>query len=100
MNETPTPEKLDATRQRVGPQTRLIQCVSGGSLEYDASKVLNNPKYHDVGLYGFAPWPDLVTTLPPDPPRDDTQKNIQANLEKLRRVFRASPSPTGQPAAP
>lgn len=88
MNETPTPEKLDATRERVGAHARLIQCVSGGSLEYDAAKVLDNPKYRDVGLYGFAPWPDPVTTLPPDPPRDDTQKNIRANLEKLRRVFR------------
>jgi len=89
MNETPTPEKLDATRQRVGPHTQLIQCVSGGSTDYNASKVLDNPRYRDVGLYGFAPWPDPVTTLPPDPPRDDTQKNIRSNVEKLRRVFRA-----------
>jgi alpha-L-fucosidase len=90
MNETPTPEKLDATRQMVGPHARLIQCVSGGSTEYDASKVLENPKYREVGLYGFAPYPDLTTTLPPEPAQDPTQKNIRANIEKLRRVFRAS----------
>ena len=87
MNETPTPEKLDATRRSVGPHARLIQCVSGGSTEYDASKVLDNPKYKDVGLYGFAPWPDPKTTLPPDPPEDATQNNIQANIQKLRRVY-------------
>ncbi len=87
MNETPTPEKLDATRQMVGPTTRLIQCVSGGSTEYDASKVLDNPKYQEVGLYGFAPFPDVKSTLPPDPPQDATQTNIQANIEKLRRVY-------------
>ncbi len=96
MNETPTPEKLDATRQMVGPHARLIQCVSGGSTEYDASKVLDNPKYQEVGLYGFAPWPDPQTTLPPDPPQDATQKNIRANIEKLRRVFR----PAAAAAAP
>ncbi len=90
MNETPTPEKLDATRQMVGPHAKLIQCVSGGSAEYDASKVIDNPKYQEVGLYGFAPWPDPKTTMPPDPPQDATQKNIRANIEKLRRVFRPS----------
>jgi len=88
MNETPTPEKLDAVRQVVGPHAKLIQCVSGGSQAYDASRVLNNPKYRDVGLYGFAPWPDPKTTLPPEPPRDTTQKNIRANIEKLRKVYR------------
>jgi hypothetical protein len=87
MNETPTPEKLDAVRELVGPQAKLIQCVSGGSTEYDASRVLNNPKYRDVGLYGFAPWPDLTTTLPPERPHDASQKNIRANIEKLRKVF-------------
>jgi hypothetical protein len=88
MNETPTPEKLDAVRQLVGSHAKLIQCVSGGSHAYDASRVLDNPKYHDVGLYGFAPWPDAKTTLPPEPPQDATQKNIRANIEKLRRVYR------------
>jgi hypothetical protein len=89
MNETPTPDKLDATREKVGPRARLIQCVSGGSTEYDASKVLDNPKYRDVGLYGFAPWPDPATTLPPAVPADDTQRNIRSNIEKLRHVYRA-----------
>lgn len=97
MNETPTPEKLDATRQRVGPHAKLIQCVSGGSTEYDASKVLDNPKYKEVGLYGFAPWPDPKTTLPPDAPQDAVQKNIRANIEKLRRVY--LPTPAGAPQA-
>jgi hypothetical protein len=88
MNETPTPEKLHAARQLVGPHARLIQCVSGGSTEYDASKVLDNPKYKDVGLYGFAPWPDVKTTLPPEPPQDALQTSIRANIEKARRVYR------------
>jgi len=92
MNETPTPEKIEAVRQTVGPHTKLIQCVSGGSMNYDASKVLADPRYQDMGLYGFAPWPDPQTTLPPDPPQDSTQKNIQANIEKLRRVYRSPAS--------
>ncbi len=95
MNETPTPAKLDATQRMVGPHTKLIQCVSGGSTEYDASKVLDDPKYQDVGLYGFAPWPDPATTFPPDPPRDATQKNIRSNIEKLRKVYRSSASAAG-----
>jgi hypothetical protein len=75
----------------------ILQCVSGGSTEYDASKVLSNPKYKDVGLYGFAPWPDPKTTLPPDPPQDATQKNIRANLEKLRQVYLPSNSVANPP---
>lgn len=96
MNETPTPEKLDGTRQLVGAHAKLIQCVSGGSTEYDASKVLENPKYQDVGLYGFAPWPDLATTLPPEIPRDATQTNIRANIEKIRQVYLRAPSPSAR----
>ena len=92
MNETPTPEKLDATRDMVGSHARLIQCVSGGSAEYDASKVLEDPKYKAVGLYGFAPFPDPKTTLPPEAPQDPIQINIRANIEKLRRVYLASGS--------
>jgi hypothetical protein len=88
MNETPTPEKLDAAYKMVGPQTKLIQCVSGGDPAYDASKVLGDPKYRDVGLYGFAPQPDSKTTVPPDPPQDDRQKNIRSNIEKLRKFYR------------
>lgn len=98
MNETPTPEKLDATRQMVGGHARLIQCVSGGSTDYDAAKVLDDPKYREVGLYGFAPWPDPQTTLPPDPPQDATQKNIRANVEKLRQVFREAQPAQGSGA--
>ncbi len=37
---------------------------------------INNPKYKNVGLYGFAPWPDEATTLPPTNPQNDTMANI------------------------
>lgn len=78
---------LEVARQ-FGSHAKLIQCLSGGGLAYDTAEVLDNPKYRDVGLYGFAPWPDPKTTLPPDPPQDAGQKNIRSNIEKLRKAYR------------
>lgn len=88
MNETPDPERIEAVREMVGPHTRLIQCLSGGSIAYDAARVLAMPEYSEMGLYGFAPWPDPETTLPPENPEDATQVNIRKNIEALRAVYR------------
>jgi hypothetical protein len=88
MNETPEPSKLDAVMGTVGPHTKVIQCIVGGSTQYDASLVIDDPKYSSVGLYGFAPWPDEETTLPPTNPQGATQVNIARNIEKVRKAFR------------
>jgi hypothetical protein len=88
MNETPDPQRIDAVRNMVGPKARLIQCLSGGSTRYDAASVLARPEYRAMGMYGFAPWPDPETTLPPESPRDATQENIRKNIEALRKVYR------------
>ena len=95
MNETPTPEKLDAVRRMVGPHATLIQCLSGGG-GYDAAKVLNNPRYGDVGLYGFAPQPDPSTTLPPDSPQEAWQKVLHANIEELRKAYHGAEYTVGE----
>lgn len=88
MNETPDPSKLDLVKEKVGKHTKLIQCIVGGSIEYDASYIINNSKYKDVGLYGFVPWPDLHTTLPPENPETKTQINIYRNIETVRKTFK------------
>jgi hypothetical protein len=87
MNETPVPEKLDAVIKKISPNARTIQCIVGGSTAYDASSVIENPKYRKVGLYGFAPWPDEKTTLPPIEPQNPTMVNICNNIEKVRKAF-------------
>lgn len=87
MNETPIPEKLDAVIKKISPHAKTIQCIVGGSPDYDASLVIENPKYSNVGLYGFAPWPDEKTTLPPIKPRDPTLVNIYNNIEKVRKAY-------------
>lgn len=88
MNETPVPEKLNAVLKKVGPHTKTIQCIVGGSTAYDASLVIDDPKYKDVGLYGFAPWPDETTTLPPENPQGQGLINIRNNIEKVRSAFK------------
>jgi hypothetical protein len=89
MNETPVPEKLDAVIKKISPHAKTIQCIVGGSTQYDASLVINDTKYKNVGLYGFAPWPDEKTTLPPTNPQNPTMVNICNNIEKVRKVFTA-----------
>lgn len=88
MNETPTPSRLDAVMGMIGPDSRVIQCIVGGSRGYDASVVINDPKYADVGLYGFAPWPDEKTTLPHTESDNPTLANIANNIEIVRKAFR------------
>ena len=87
MNETPVPEKLDAVIKKISPEAKTIQCIVGGSTQYDASLVIEDPKYKNVGLYGFAPWPDEETTLPPTKPQNPTMVNICNNIEKVRKAF-------------
>ena len=81
MNEHPDPEKLAATRALVGKDTRIIQCICGWGDQHNAEKILSDPQYADLGLYGFA-RPDLTTTLPPD----DDSGNAR-NIAAMRTAF-------------
>ena len=63
MNEHPDAVKLEAARVAVGPDMKLIQCICGWGDQHDAGKIIRDPKFGDVGLYGFAK-PDPETTFP------------------------------------
>jgi hypothetical protein len=78
MNETPTPEKLDATRQRVGPHARLIQCVSGGSTEYDALVLGERaPRRWMAGSHMFSRTQNAAGQLPLAPETARTNQWLQ-----------------------
>ncbi len=83
MNEHPDPAKLEAVRQTVGPHTRIIQCVCGWGDQHNAARILQDPHFADVGIYGFAK-PDLATTLPPE----DGSGNAR-NIATMRESFRS-----------
>jgi hypothetical protein len=81
MNEHPDPASLDAIRGRIGPHTQLIQCLCGWGDENDPRRVVGDPKYRDVGYYGYA-GADPTTTFP----SAANSGNIR-NIEILRDVF-------------
>lgn len=81
MNEHPDPQKLEAARAAIGPHPKLIQCVCGWGDQHDAAKILADPRFEEVGIYGFAK-PDPGTTLPPEGDSGNA-KNIAA----MQRFF-------------
>lgn len=81
MNEHPDPEKLEASRDAAGPQTKLIQCICGWGDQHDAAKIINDPRFTRVGLYGFA-RPDPDTTLPPEGDSGNAR-----NIAAMRQAF-------------
>ncbi|HPO17361.1 MAG TPA: hypothetical protein PLI09_28270 [Candidatus Hydrogenedentes bacterium] len=83
MNEHPDPVKLEEAKKAVGPKTRLIQCICGWGDQHDAGKIINDPRFADVGLYGFA-RPDATTTLP----LEDGSGNAR-NIAAMRQFFTA-----------
>jgi len=87
MNEHTDPAKLEAVRAAVGPQTRLIQCVCGWGAAHDAAKLTADPRFADVGWYGFA-RPDSKTTLPVEGETSDSLVSGNArNIALLRALF-------------
>jgi len=81
MNEHPDPRKLEAARAAIGSHAMLIQCICGWGEQHDAAKILADPRFDGVGMYGFAK-PDPQTTLP----REDESGNAK-NIAAMRRVF-------------
>jgi hypothetical protein len=82
MNEHPDPEKLEAVRKTTGPDTRMIQCVCGWGDQHNAAKIIADPRFKGIGLYGFA-RPNQKTTLPPD----DDSANAR-NIAAMRDAFK------------
>lgn len=87
MNEHPAPAKLEAARNATGPNTKLIQCICGWGDQHNAAKILEDPQFANVGMYGFA-RPDIETTLPPE----DNSGNAK-NIEAMRKAFLNSAIP-------
>ncbi len=87
MNENPDPASLAAVRKEAGPHTQIMQCLCGWGEKHDPRRVVGNPKYDDVGFYGFAAA-NPATTLPfrgtAGSPRDVGDAR---NIEILREVF-------------
>jgi hypothetical protein len=91
VNEYPNPSSLDAVRKEKGAHTRILQSLCGWGDQNDPRLIVDNPKYADVGLYGFA-QANPATTLPykgdEAPPRIRAQAAANArNIEFLRTVF-------------
>lgn len=85
MNEHPDTKKLDEARAAAGPHTKLIQCICGWGDQHDAARILADPEYAGVGMYGFAK-PDEKTTLP----LDDGSGNAR-NIAAIRKSFKGQP---------
>lgn len=86
MNENPDTSYLDSIRTVVGPKTKLIQCICGWGDKHDAGKIMSDPKYRDVGFYGFA-RPDELTTIPPENSTDPALAGNAKNIAVMRKAF-------------
>lgn len=92
MNEHPDPVRLDAAKAEVGPRTRIVQCICGWGDQHDPLKVIDDPRYDDAGLYGFA-RPDAESTLPPTESDNPAMSGNAKNIEIMRAAFRMKPRP-------
>ena len=54
MNEHPDPASIAAVAKMAGPHAQLVQCLVGWGDQHDAKKVLENPEFRKLGIYGFA----------------------------------------------
>lgn len=87
MNEHPDPASLEIVRKEIGPHTQIIQCLCGWGEQHDANKIINDPRYADVGFYGFA-MPNPDTTFPPTDSKDKRFAGNAKNIEIMRKAFR------------
>ncbi len=85
MNEHPDPSSLPLARAAGGPHTRIVQCLCGWGPEHDAAAVVADPRYADVGFYGFAK-PD-ASSFPPLTSNDPHAQGNAQNIAILRAAF-------------
>jgi putative glycosyl hydrolase-like family 6 (GHL6) protein len=88
MNEHPDPKKLETAKKSIGPKGKIIQCLCGWGDQHDASKVVDDPRYADIGFYGFAK-PDEITSLPPliNETKDERLSGNAKNIEIMRKAY-------------
>jgi hypothetical protein len=86
MNESPKPEYLVAAKKMKGPKTKLIQCICGWGDSHDTNKFVTDPKFADVGLYGYNAA-DPATTLPATKSADPVLEANARNVEIIRQAY-------------
>lgn len=87
MNEHPDSTKLEFAKKAIGPHGKIIQCLCGWGDQHDASQVVSDPKYGDVGFYGFAK-PDERTSLPPSR-SETTDERLIGNAKNIEIIGKA-----------
>lgn len=90
MNENCDPKLLVEMRKEVGPNTKIIQCLSGWGDQHKAGELIRQFSGEDVGFFGFA-RPDEQTALPPkeDETEEEFLKGNARNIEEIRKAYRA-----------
>lgn len=89
MSENSDAEYLKKVRNAIGPQTQLIQCISGWAT-HDAKSLMEQKDSIKRGWYGFA-WPDSATTLPytlESAGEDARFKQNAINIEEMAKFYK------------
>jgi hypothetical protein len=91
-----------AVAKMAGPHTQLVQCLVGWGDKHDAGKVLADPRFRKLAIYGFASPAEGSLPLPisrywsQDP---GTFKGNDRNIAVLLRYFHGLPLDYVEPAA-
>jgi len=94
MNEHPDPASIAAVAKMAGLRTQLVQCLVGWGDQHDAKKVLENPEFRKLGIYGFAKPDDNSLPLPISQYRRQAPKAFKGNdrnIAVLLRYFHGLP---------
>ncbi len=87
MNEHPDLASLAAVEKEKGPRTTIVQCLCGWGDQHDPRRLVSDPKYAGIGLYGYA-RADVQTTVPPEGTDENAQDRANArNIERLREIY-------------
>ena len=88
MNEHPDPASIAAVAKMAGPHTQLVQCLVGWGDQHDAKKVLENPEFRKLGIYGFAKPGENSLPLPISQYRSQAPKAFKANDKNIAVLLR------------
>ena len=89
MSENSDAKYLKMVQNAIGPNTLLIQCISGWA-DHDAKSLMNQRDGIKRGWYGFA-WPDSSTTLPytvESAKDNDRFKQNAINIEEMTKFYK------------